>query len=78
MTFYTGGRTSVDGSEKDDRQSNSRIGATIVMPVGKVNSVKMAISTGAIVRYGADFTTISVGWQTFFFPKPRKTESQSF
>lgn len=77
MTFYTGGRTSVNGSEKDDRQSNSRIGATIVLPVGKVNSVKMAISTGAIVRYGADFTSISIGWQTFFFRKPKKNYSQS-
>jgi hypothetical protein len=77
MTFYTGGRTSVNGSEKNDRQSNSRIGATIVLPVGKLNSVKMAISTGAIVRYGADFTSISIGWQTFFLRKPRKNESQS-
>jgi hypothetical protein len=75
MTFYTGGRTSVDGSEKNDRQSNSRIGATVVLPVGKLNSVKMAISTGAIVRYGTDFTSISIGWQSFFLRKLIETGS---
>jgi hypothetical protein len=75
MTFYTGGRTSVDGSEKNDRQSNSRIGATVVLPVGKLNSVKMAISTGAIVRYGADFTSVSIGWQTFILRRQKETGS---
>ncbi len=57
MTFYTGGRSSIDGVEMDDRQSNSRIGATMVLPVGKRNSVKFAYSTGAIIRSGADFTS---------------------
>ena len=70
MTFYTGGRSSVDGVEMDDRQSNSRIGATLVLPVGKRNSIKFAYSTGAIIRSGADFTSMSVGWQTMFFGKP--------
>jgi len=73
MTYYTGGRSSVDGSESNDRQSNSRIGGTMVLPVGKVHSVKIAYSTGAIIRFGADFTTFSVGWQTSFFGKPKKT-----
>lgn len=70
MTFYTGGRSSVDGVEMDDRQSNSRIGGTLVLPVGKRNSIKFAYSTGAIIRSGADFTSISIGWQTMFFGKP--------
>jgi len=68
-TFYTGGRSSVDGVEMDDRQSNSRIGGTMVLPVGKRHSIKFAYSTGAIIRSGADFTTISAGWQTTFFGK---------
>jgi hypothetical protein len=69
-TFYSGGNSTVDGVEKDDRQSNSRVGATLVLPVGKRHSVKLAYSTGAIIRSGADFTTLSVGWQTTFFGKP--------
>jgi Putative MetA-pathway of phenol degradation len=66
FTYYTGGRSSVDGVKMNDRQSNSRIGATMVLPVGKRHSVKFAYSTGAIIRSGADFTSISAGWQTTF------------
>jgi hypothetical protein len=75
MTFYTGGNSSIDGVPNKDRQSNSRIGATMVLPVGKRNSLKFAFSTGAIIRSGADFSTFSVGWQTTFFGKPGKTET---
>jgi hypothetical protein len=74
MTFYTGGRSSVDGVEMDDRQSNSRIGGTLVLPIGKRNSVKFAYSTGAIIRSGADFTSISAGWLTTFFGKPKSAQ----
>jgi hypothetical protein len=76
-TFYTGGRSSIDGVEMDDRQSNSRIGATLVLPVKKRHSIKFAFSTGAIIRSGADFTSISVGWQTTFLGNQGKTVSQS-
>jgi hypothetical protein len=77
LTFYTGGQSSVDGVEMDDRQSNSRIGATMVLPVGKRHSVKFAYSTGAIIRSGADFTSISAGWQTTFLGKSGKSVTQS-
>jgi hypothetical protein len=56
----------------DDRQSNSRIGATMVLPVKKLHSIKFAYSTGAIIRSGADFTTFSVGWQSTFLGKQGK------
>jgi hypothetical protein len=70
-TFYSGGQSSIDGIESDDRQSNSRIGATMVLPVAKRHSVKFAYSTGAIVRSGADFSTFSAGWQTTFIGKQK-------
>jgi hypothetical protein len=73
FTYYTGGQSTIDGVENDDRQSNSRIGATMVLPVGKRHSVKFAYSTGAIIRSGADFTSISAGWQTTFLGKQVKT-----
>jgi hypothetical protein len=76
-TYYTGGRSSVDGVEMNDRQTNSRVGATMVLPVGKRHSVKFAYSTGAIIRSGADFTSISAGWQTTFFGKQGKSVTQS-
>jgi len=77
FTYYTGGNSSIDGVDMNDRQSNSRIGGTLVLPVGKRHSVKFAYSTGAIIRSGADFTTVSAGWQTTFFGKPGKNVPQS-
>jgi hypothetical protein len=74
MTFYTGGNSSIDGVPNHDRQSNSRIGATMVLPVRKRNALRFAFSTGAIIRSGADFSTYSIGWQTTFLGKPPKTE----
>ena len=70
-TYYGGGRTTVEGVANSDLQSNSRIGGTFVMPVGRRHSVKFAVSKGAIVRLGADFTTFSFGWQTGWVPRPK-------
>jgi len=70
-TYYVGGRTTIQGVENDDRQSNSRVGATLVLPVGRRHSVKFAVSRGAIIRYGADFSTVSFGWQTAWAPPTR-------
>jgi hypothetical protein len=28
------------------------------------------MSRGAIIRYGADFSTFSFGWQTVWIPRP--------
>jgi hypothetical protein len=69
-TFYVGGQSAVNGVNKNDRQSNSRIGATFLFPVLKRNSLKIAASTGAIVRSGADFNTVSIGWQRSWIRKP--------
>ncbi|MBP1634122.1 MAG: Protein involved in meta-pathway of phenol degradation, partial [Acidobacteria bacterium] len=69
-TYYVGGRTTVNGIDSNDQQSNSRVGATFAFPVGRRHSIKLAASTGAIVRSGADFTTVSIGWQTGWVPKP--------
>jgi hypothetical protein len=64
LTYYAGGLSYVNGSSMDDRQNNSRIGGTLVLPVGDRHSVKLSGSTGAIIRIGANFTTLAVGWQT--------------
>jgi hypothetical protein len=70
-TYYVGGRTTVESVAGNDRQANTRVGGTLVVPVGRRHSVKLAVSTGAIVRYGADFTAFSVGWQTGWVPRPK-------
>ena len=67
ITYYTGGQSSVNDQYKDDRQNNSRLGATINIPVSRQSSIKVAYSRGAIIRVGANFSTISASWQIFFF-----------
>jgi len=67
MTYYVGGLSCVNGSSMDDRQENSRIGGTLVLPVGDRHSVKISGSTGAIIRFDANFTTLAAGWQTSLF-----------
>ena len=62
-TWYSGGTTSVDGVSKANLQRNSRIGLTMSLPLASRQSLKVAYSTGATTRLGADFDTISVGWQ---------------
>jgi outer membrane putative beta-barrel porin/alpha-amylase len=63
-TYYVGGRTTVNGIEGGDRQSNSRVGTTVVFAVGQRHSVRLAVSKGAYIRFGPDFSTFSLGWQT--------------
>lgn len=67
MTYYTGGQSFVNGVPVDNRQNNLRIGGTLVLPVGYRHSVKVAGSRGAVIRFGADSSTFSIGWQTTFF-----------
>ena len=68
-TYYMGGKSSINDKYNDDRQSNSRIGLTASMPVGKRHSIKISASRGAIVRIGQNFTTFSLGWQTTWIAK---------
>jgi hypothetical protein len=67
FTYYTGGQSSVNDVYNDDRQNNSRVGATFNFPVSRVSAIKLAYSTGAIIRVGGNFSTISVAFQTAFF-----------
>ena len=62
-TWYAGGRSTLDGVEKNDRLENTRIGATASLPVGGRHSIKLTWSDGASTRIGGDFTTYGVAWQ---------------
>jgi hypothetical protein len=66
-TFYTGGRTSLDGVTKADLQRNTRLGATLSLPVAKRQSIKVAWASGLITRIGGDFDTLSAAWQVRWF-----------
>jgi hypothetical protein len=49
--------------------NNSRLGATLSVPVGQRQSFKVAYSSGAFVRTGTNFRTVSVGWQWLWLTK---------
>ena len=69
-TWYGGGQAKVDGIPKGTSLSSARVGATLGFPVGRRHAVKIAYSTGAIVRFGANFNTLSVAWQTAWVERP--------
>jgi len=62
-TWYAGGRSTVNGVEKSDRQENTRIGLTLSLPFGNRQSIKLTLSDGATTRVGGDFSTFGVAWQ---------------
>ncbi len=66
-TFYTGGRTFVDGEKRGDLQRNSRFGLTLSLPLITRHSLKFHSSTGAFTSVGADFNTFSVAYQYVWF-----------
>ena len=62
-TYYTGGRTTIDGVEGNDLQSNTRVGLTVALPVTRRHSIKLYASTGASTRTGSDFDVVGIAWQ---------------
>ena len=66
-TWYGGGAATVAGGAPSERQSNSRLGATVSLPLAKKQSVKISYSSGVSGRIGSKFNTISVGWQHVWF-----------
>jgi hypothetical protein len=62
-TYFTGGRTKVNGVEGDDRQENWRFGLTLALPVDRHNSIKLFTSSGVLTRTGSDFDLIGFAWQ---------------
>jgi hypothetical protein len=62
-TYYTGGRTIVNGVKGNTLQSNTRTGLTLSLPVDRHNSVKLYASTGTSTRTGSDFDAVGIAWQ---------------
>ena len=70
VTYYVGGRTTVEGVPPTDLQNNVR-NRRHTRPAGRAAALdQIAAGKGAIVRLGADFTTVSFAWQTGWAPRP--------
>jgi hypothetical protein len=68
-TWYGGGATYTNDGPPTGRQSNSRGGVTLSLPMGKRQSLKIACSRGAIVRSGENFSSLGVSWQFLWFDR---------
>ena len=62
-SYFTGGAITVEGLEPVNRESNSRIGLTLSIPLSRKDSIKIAGHTGAFTRAGVDFDVGIVGYQ---------------
>jgi hypothetical protein len=62
-TYDYGGRTTIDGVRSDDLQNNSRVGATLALPVNRINSIKLFGSSSLHTNVGSDFNIVGIVWQ---------------
>ena len=62
-TYFTGGRTTVNGVQNSDLQQNWRVGGSLAFPVDRENSIKLYVSSGVSARTGNNFDLIGVAWQ---------------
>jgi len=62
-TYDFGGRTTVGGVRSDDLQNNSRLGATLALPVNRNNSLKLYASSALHTTIGNDYKLAGIVWQ---------------
>lgn len=62
-TYYTGGRTRINGVLNNDRQKNTRVGATFSLPLTRQQSLKFAWAKGVTTRIGGNLNMFATGWQ---------------
>ena len=65
--YSVGGTTNLEGMDRDDGQSNFRLGATYSKPIDKRNSLKFLFNTGIAVRAGQNYTAFTIIYQYSWF-----------
>jgi hypothetical protein len=63
LTYFAGGRTTLNGDRNADLQQNWRVGATVAYPVDMFNSVKFYASRGVSARTGNSYDLLGIAWQ---------------
>lgn len=70
--YWFGGTTTLDGVENPlSRQSNSRIGGTVAIPITRHQSLKFGYSNGTYIRFGGDYQNASAAWQYSWLGHPK-------
>jgi Putative MetA-pathway of phenol degradation len=61
--FWTDGQSAVNGVSKHDFARNSRVGATVSVPINRHQSLKFSFSDGAYIAVGGNYKNVSAAWQ---------------
>ena len=70
--FWFGGTTSLNGVPNSvTRQTNSRIGGTVAIPIGKHQTIKISYSDGTYIRFGGNYQSVSLAWQYSWLGWPK-------
>jgi hypothetical protein len=62
-TYFAGGRSTINDAQSNDLQQNWRVGATLAIPVNRLNSIKFYASSGVSARTGNNYDAIGAAWQ---------------
>ena len=62
ITYYRGGRQTIDGNPLRNEQNNVKLGGTLVVPFLKRHAIKIGYADGIITRYGNDFSQFIVSY----------------
>lgn len=60
--FWHGGRPTTNGVPGSELQKNSRVGATLAVPIKRQHQLRVAYSFGAYTRLGGDFNAVGVSY----------------
>jgi hypothetical protein len=63
VTYFNGGRTTINGKLNEDLQQNWRVGGTLAFPVNVHNSIKLYASSGVSARTDNNYDLIGIAWQ---------------
>jgi len=74
-TYYTGGRTTIDG-EKGERLENVRLGLTTSLSLSRHQSIKLFGSAGVYHRTENNFWAVGLAWHTAGVEGCSKTEEE--
>jgi hypothetical protein len=63
LTYFMGGRQTIDGNQLQDRQRNLKVGGTLVVPFHGRHAIKIGYGKGVITRFGNDFDQVLASYQ---------------
>jgi hypothetical protein len=70
--FWWGGITSLNGIRNlETKQTGSRLGGTVSIPLSKYQSLKFSYSNGTYIRFGGNYQNVSVAWQYSWLGRPK-------